>query len=288
MIRKVISETGKCLRETGQALDRLGCRAMGDHVSFRETWSRHRKLMNLYEKRPVVALDAFIAPNASIIGDVNIGDKTSVWYGAVIRGDVNKIKIGSMSNVQDRVVIHAAKPNSEGGFPTTTTVGDYVSIGHGAVLSSCVIENNVVIGPNALVLDGALVEKNSIIEPGTVVPPGRRYVFYFFIFLFFNIIDYLIFVLTSYILNSLVALLCFVFIEFLLGKFGLEIQLNIFVMLMMMKLQKLQKQPKHMSTLVINMQQNFCLMAQHILMKVRTWILMLWKPSECTDSFNVV
>jgi carbonic anhydrase/acetyltransferase-like protein (isoleucine patch superfamily) len=174
MIRKVIAETGKCLRETGQALDRLGCRAMGDHVSFRETWSRHRKLMNLYNKRPVVAVDSFIAPNASVIGDVNIGDKTSVWYGAVIRGDVNKIRVGSISNIQDRVVIHASKPNKDGGFPTTTTIGDFVTVGHGAVLSSCVIENNVLIGPNALILDGALVESNSIIEPGSVVPPGRR------------------------------------------------------------------------------------------------------------------
>ena len=174
MIRKVISETGKCLRETGQALDRLGARAMGDHVSFRETWSRHRKLMNLYDKRPVVAADSFVAPNASVIGDVNIGDKTSIWYGAVIRGDVNKITIGSMSNIQDRVVIHAAKPNKDGGFPTTTTVGDFVSIGHGAVLSSCVIEHNVLIGPNALILNGSLVETGSIVEPGSVVPPGRR------------------------------------------------------------------------------------------------------------------
>ena len=174
MIRKVLSETGKCLRETGQALDRLGSRAMGDHISFRETWSRHRKLMNLYNKRPVVAVDTFVAPNASVIGDVNIGDKSSVWYGAVIRGDVNKIQIGSLTNIQDRVVVHASKPNKDGGFPTTTTIGDYVTIGHGAVLSSCVIENNVLIGPNALILDGALVESNSIVEPGSVVPPGRR------------------------------------------------------------------------------------------------------------------
>ena len=174
MIRKVLSETGKCLRETGQALDRLGSRAMGDHISYRETWSRHRKLMNLYNKRPVVAVDTFVAPNASVIGDVNIGDKSSVWYGAVIRGDVNKIQIGSLTNIQDRVVVHASKPNKDGGFPTTTTIGDYVTIGHGAVLSSCVIENNVLIGPNALILDGALVESNSIVEPGSVVPPGRR------------------------------------------------------------------------------------------------------------------
>jgi|TARA_B100000780_G_scaffold274403_1_gene239370 gamma-carbonic anhydrase len=174
MLRKIASETGKCLRETGQALDRLGLRAMGDHVSFRETWSRHRKLMNLYEKRPIVATDVFVAPNASVIGDVIIGDHSSVWYGAVIRGDVNTIKIGHRSNIQDRVVIHASKPNNEGGFPTTVTIGDYVSVGHGAVLSSCVIETNVLIGPNALILDGALVERNSIIEPGTVVPPGRR------------------------------------------------------------------------------------------------------------------
>jgi serine acetyltransferase len=78
MLRKLFSETGKCLRETGQALDRLGARALGDHASFRETWSRHRQLMNLYDKRPHVSNDTFIAPNASIIGDVRIGDRSTV------------------------------------------------------------------------------------------------------------------------------------------------------------------------------------------------------------------
>lgn len=174
MIRKLFSETGKCLRETGQALDRLGARALGDHVSFRETWSRHRQFMNLYDKRPTVSNDTFVAPNASVIGDVTIGDRSTVWYGAVIRGDVNKISIGANTNIQDRVVVHASKENDEGGFPTSTTIGDFVSVGHGAVLSSCVLESHCMVGPNAIVLDGALVESNCIVEAGSVVPPGRR------------------------------------------------------------------------------------------------------------------
>ena len=170
ILRRLAAETGKCLRETGQALDRLGARAAGDHVSFREVWSRHRKLMNLRERRPTVAADAFVAPSASVIGDVNLGDRSSVWYGAVLRGDVNKIRVGALTNIQDRVVVHASKERADGGFPTSTTIGDFVTVGHGAVLSSCVVESNVLIGPNALVLDGALVESGSIVQPGTTVP----------------------------------------------------------------------------------------------------------------------
>ena len=97
------------------------------------------------------------------------------WYGAVLRGDVNSITIGANTNIQDRVVVHASKENADaGGFPTRVTVGDFCSVGHGAVLSACVLENHALVGANAIVLDGALVESHAMVEPGAVVPPGRR------------------------------------------------------------------------------------------------------------------
>ena len=172
MFRRAATEVGKCFRETGQALDRLGARAQGDY-SFLETWSRHRTVMNLFDKRPTVAVDAFIAPNASVIGDVTVMDRSSVWYGAVLRGDSNKIKVGAMTNIRDNAVVQVSKPTGDG-FPTSTTIGNFVSVFDGAVLSSCVIEDKCIIGQRAVVLDGALVETNSIVEPGCVVPPGRR------------------------------------------------------------------------------------------------------------------
>lgn len=129
--------------------------------------------MNLFDKRPAVSVDSFVAPNASLIGDVELNDKSSVWYGAVLRADVNRIKVGAVTNIQDRAVVTVAKENPDG-FPTSTTIGNYVSVGHGAVLSACTVEDEVIIGPGAIVLDGALVEKNAIVEAGTVVPPGRR------------------------------------------------------------------------------------------------------------------
>ena len=172
MFRRLASEAGKCFRETGQALDRLGARAQGD-FTFLETWSRHRTVMNLFDKRPTVAVDAFVAPSAAVIGDVTVMDRSSIMYGTVLRGDSNKIKIGAMTNIRDNCVVQVSKPSGDG-FPTSTTIGNFVSVLDGAVLSSCVIEDSCLIGHRAVVLDGSLVESNSIVEAGTVVPPGRR------------------------------------------------------------------------------------------------------------------
>ena len=115
---------GTAVRETGQAMDRLGLKITGNgniltNLSFpqnstfshpcyllldiyQETYSRHRPVMNLFDKYPTVAVDAFVAPSASVIGKVMMLDKSSVWYGAVVRADRNKIKLGFCSNVQDR------------------------------------------------------------------------------------------------------------------------------------------------------------------------------------------
>ena len=107
--------------------------------------------------------DCFIAPNATIVGDVVMGDQCSIWFNAVLRGDVNSISLGNKVNVQDGAVIHCTYLRSK------TIIGNNVSIGHNAIVHGCVIENNVLIGMGAIVMDNAHVGSNSIVAAGAVV-----------------------------------------------------------------------------------------------------------------------
>ncbi|WP_297982116.1 gamma carbonic anhydrase family protein [uncultured Methanobrevibacter sp.] len=109
-----------------------------------------------------------IFPGAQVLGDVEIGKNCSIWHGAVIRGDVAPIRIGENSNVQDNCVLHSSSG-------LTLSIGDYVSIGHGAVVHGCTIEDNVLIGMNATVLNGAKIGKNSIVGAGAVVSEGKEF-----------------------------------------------------------------------------------------------------------------
>lgn len=108
----------------------------------------------------------FIADGAKVIGDVEIGENSSVWFNAVIRADSDKVKIGENSNVQDNAVIHTSE-----GFGVQ--IGDNVTIGHGAIVHGCTIKDNVMIGMGAIVLNGAIIEENSIIGAGTLVTQGK-------------------------------------------------------------------------------------------------------------------
>ena len=124
---------------------------------------------------PQMGNDCFIAPNATIVGDVVMGDQCSVWFNAVIRGDVNSIRIGNKVNVQDGAVIHCTFERSK------TIIGNNVSIGHNAIVHGCVIDDNVLIGMGSIVMDNAHIGSNSIIAAGavvlenTVVEPGTIY-----------------------------------------------------------------------------------------------------------------
>jgi carbonic anhydrase/acetyltransferase-like protein (isoleucine patch superfamily) len=126
-------------------------------------------------KHPQFGNDCFIAPNATIVGDVVMGDNCSVWFNAVIRGDVNFIKIGNKVNVQDGVVIHCTYEKN------STTIGNNVSIGHNALIHGCTIYDNVLIGMGAIVMDKCEVHCNSIVAAGsvllegTIVEPGCIY-----------------------------------------------------------------------------------------------------------------
>jgi len=103
-----------------------------------------------------------------VIGDVEIGDLSSVWFNAVIRGDRNSIKVGNRTNIQDNVVIHVDSING-------VQVEDYVSVGHGAVLHGCKIGNNVLIGMNSTVLNGAEIGKNSIVGANALISEGKKF-----------------------------------------------------------------------------------------------------------------
>ncbi|MDI9395135.1 MAG: gamma carbonic anhydrase family protein [Euryarchaeota archaeon] len=125
-------------------------------------------IMDFKGKCPVIVETAFIADSADIIGDVEVGNFSSIWFNAVLRGDQNKIKIGDRTSIQDGVVIHADPENG-------VQVGDNVTVGHGAVLHGCRIEDNVLIGMNSTVLNGAEIGKNSIVGANTLVPQGKKF-----------------------------------------------------------------------------------------------------------------
>ena len=112
---------------------------------------------------PSIGEDVYLAPTAVLVGDVRVGDRASVWFGAVLRGDSSHIEIGPESSIQDNAVIHCAK-----GLPTV--VGARVTVGHGALLEGCVIEDGALIGMGAIVLQHARVRSRALVAAGSVVP----------------------------------------------------------------------------------------------------------------------
>ncbi|HMK05367.1 MAG TPA: gamma carbonic anhydrase family protein [Ferruginibacter sp.] len=117
---------------------------------------------------PNFGTDCYIAPNATIVGDVVMGDNCSIWFNSVLRGDVNSIRMGNKVNVQDGAVIHCTYRKA------ATIIGNNVSIGHNAIVHGCVIEDNVLIGMGAIVMDNAVIGSNSIIGAGSVVLENTR------------------------------------------------------------------------------------------------------------------
>ncbi len=117
---------------------------------------------------PKIAAGAFIAETAVVVGDVAIGRGSSLWYGAVVRGDVNDVRIGTGTNIQDGTVVHVSS-TLQG-----TYIGDHITIGHMAVLHACTLEDGCFIGMKACVMDGAVVEGGSMVAAGALVTQGRR------------------------------------------------------------------------------------------------------------------
>ena len=114
-------------------------------------------------KNPVWGADCYLAENATIVGDVTLGDECSIWFNAVVRGDVHYIKIGNRVNIQDGAVIHCTYKKHP------TQIGDNVSIGHNALVHGCTVHNNVLIGMGSIVMDNCVVHSNSIVAAGAVL-----------------------------------------------------------------------------------------------------------------------
>lgn len=124
-------------------------------------------IRNFQEHQPQIAEDAFVAESAQIVGRVQVDSRASIWYGAVLRGDDNRICIGPYTNIQDNCVLHITTTES-------CIVGSHVTVGHNAILHGCTIGNEVLVGMGAIVLNGAVIEDQVIIGAGTLIPPGKR------------------------------------------------------------------------------------------------------------------
>lgn len=130
-----------------------------------------QQLQTYLHKPPTIGRNVYIARTASVVGDVTMGDHSSIWYGAVARGDINRVAIGHHSNIQDNAVLHNADE-----FPCI--IGDWVTIGHSAVVHACTIGDETLIGMGAVILDGAVIGRQcligarTLVTPGTVVPDG--------------------------------------------------------------------------------------------------------------------
>jgi carbonic anhydrase/acetyltransferase-like protein (isoleucine patch superfamily) len=122
---------------------------------------------------PRLGARVYVDPAATVIGDVELGDDVSLWPGAVVRGDVERIRIGARTNVQDTAVLHVTHdgPYSPGGFPCI--VGSDVTIGHGAVVHACTVGDRCLIGMHATLLDGVVVERHAFVGAGALVAPGK-------------------------------------------------------------------------------------------------------------------
>ncbi len=129
--------------------------------------STQARLLSFGGRTPTLGACAWVAPGAVLVGDVTLGADSSVWYGCVVRGDVNAIRIGARSNVQDGSVLHVTRERFD------TEVGDEVTIGHRAVVHGCRVGDGALIGIGAVVLDGAVIGEGALVGAGAVVTPGK-------------------------------------------------------------------------------------------------------------------
>lgn len=122
---------------------------------------------------PQLAAAVYVHPSASVIGQVNLGEHVSVWPGAVIRGDINFIRIGAGSNIQDCAVLHVNHQSTQDPAGSPLIIGQYVTIGHSVILHGCTIEDESLIGMGSIVMDKAIVQKNVLVAAGSLVPEGK-------------------------------------------------------------------------------------------------------------------
>ena len=127
-------------------------------------------ILSYKDQKPKLGEGVFVAVNAAVVGDVTIGDKTNIWYGVQIRGDVNTVRIGQHTNIQDGTVCHVTSGSPKGKL----TIGSYVTIGHNATVHACTIEDHAFVGMGATVLDGAVVESYAMLAAGALLTNNKR------------------------------------------------------------------------------------------------------------------
>lgn len=125
-------------------------------------------VLKFNNKKPMISRDSFLAPSSMIIGDVEIGSCSSIWFGTVIRGDVMHIRIGNETNIQDNGVVHVTSNKNP------TVVGNCVTVGHSVILHGCTVKDHVLVGIGSIVMDQAEIEEWSIVAAGSVVKPGTK------------------------------------------------------------------------------------------------------------------
>ncbi len=126
-------------------------------------------LYSLEGMAPTLATDAWVAPNATVIGNVCLGVRSSVWFGCVLRGDTNQIRVGARSNIQDGTIVHV-----NAGEEWMCLIGDDVTIGHAAIIHACRLHDRAFVGMGATVLDGAVIEEGGMLAAGALLTPGKR------------------------------------------------------------------------------------------------------------------
>ena len=131
-------------------------------------------LLTYEGKTPRIDPTAFVAPGARLIGDIEIGPEASIWYNCVLRGDVNAIRIGARTNIQDGTVLHVDSPQAghEAGYPTL--IGEEVLIGHLAMVHGCILHDRAFVGLGAIVMDGCEIEGDAMLAAGAMLTPGKR------------------------------------------------------------------------------------------------------------------
>ncbi|PYK07034.1 MAG: gamma carbonic anhydrase family protein [Verrucomicrobia bacterium] len=141
------------------------------HIDPDPLLTGHPGIAARLKKGPTIHPSAWVVPGATVVGDVVLAEESSVWYGAVLRGDINRIIVGPRSNIQDNAVVHL-----DTGYPTT--IGELVTVGHSAIVHACKIDNEVLVGMGAIILDDvkvgarSIIGANALVTMGTKIPPG--------------------------------------------------------------------------------------------------------------------
>jgi carbonic anhydrase/acetyltransferase-like protein (isoleucine patch superfamily) len=125
------------------------------------------------DKAPIISKSAYITPTCSIVGDVFIGENSSIWHGTVIRGDVNHIRIGQGTNIQDLSVLHVSHQSIQNPDGAPLIIGNYVTVGHAVILHGCTIDDECLIGMGSIVMDKVIVQKHVMVAAGSLVPEGK-------------------------------------------------------------------------------------------------------------------